>query len=397
MSVYKRTLPVKQDGKTREVFVATVGSGANRQRKQFDREREAKAWEADMLSRLNAGLTTVASAKIKVATLAKEHLAMMQKRVERGELTQTYVDGVKGLLQNYVLPTTPNLNIPPKSKLQPFAGGIGDRPVGAVTPAVVDKLKEALRDTVSAPLTRAALKAGHLMFETGRARGYVIVNPFHGFRVTGRREDDQERIVPPSISFVRAMLAHPSKHRVLLVVLATSGLRISEALALRWKHVSEDDMTLKIEARLDQRYKTETGGTKSRAGRRTIPISTEVCELLRAHRQNSSYQGKEQLVFCGPRGDYLGQARLRSRHIKPLFQTINARLPPDDRFEGRGVFHVLRHFAISVWIAEGLPLKTIQTYAGHSSVQITMDRYGHLFPSEKQHAAVGRAAKKLGL
>ena len=45
-------------------------------------------------------------------------------------------------------------------------------------------------------------------------------------------------------------------------------------------------------------------------------------------------------------------------------------------------WHALRHFAISCWIEAGLPPKTVQTFAGHSSLQVTMDRYGHLFRNE---------------
>ena len=36
----------------------------------------------------------------------------------------------------------------------------------------------------------------------------------------------------------------------------------------------------------------------------------------------------------------------------------------------------------SCWIEAGPPAKAVQTFAGHSSLQVTMDRYGHLFPSD---------------
>jgi integrase len=44
--------------------------------------------------------------------------------------------------------------------------------------------------------------------------------------------------------------------------------------------------------------------------------------------------------------------------------------------------HALWHFSISCWINEGLTPKTVQTFAGHSSLQMKMDRYGHLFRSD---------------
>jgi integrase len=50
-------------------------------------------------------------------------------------------------------------------------------------------------------------------------------------------------------------------------------------------------------------------------------------------------------------------------------------------------WHVLRHFAVSCWIEAGLSPKTVQTFAGHGSLQVTMDRYGHLFKSDDHKKA----------
>jgi integrase len=58
-------------------------------------------------------------------------------------------------------------------------------------------------------------------------------------------------------------------------------------------------------------------------------------------------------------------------------------------------WHSLRHYAISTWIDAGLAPKTIQTFAGHSSLAVTMDRYGHLFPSDDHKAAMDAIAGEL--
>jgi integrase len=60
-------------------------------------------------------------------------------------------------------------------------------------------------------------------------------------------------------------------------------------------------------------------------------------------------------------------------------------------------WHALRHFAISCWIEAGLPPKTVQTFAGHSSLQVTMDRYGHLFRSESHGRAMDAIASEIYL
>jgi integrase len=58
-------------------------------------------------------------------------------------------------------------------------------------------------------------------------------------------------------------------------------------------------------------------------------------------------------------------------------------------------WHGLRHFPISTWIEAGLTPKTVQTFAGHASLHVTMDRYGHLFPSDDHRRAMDRIAHTL--
>lgn len=47
-------------------------------------------------------------------------------------------------------------------------------------------------------------------------------------------------------------------------------------------------------------------------------------------------------------------------------------------------FHDLRHFFASMLIAQGNSAKYVQDQMGHSSIQVTFDTYGHLFPQSRQ-------------
>jgi hypothetical protein len=60
-----------------------------------------------------------------------------------------------------------------------------------------------------------------------------------------------------------------------------------------------------------------------------------------------------------------------------------AGLPPNLRI------HDLRHTCAALLIARGAHPKAIQTHLGHSTIQVTMDRYGHLFPDEMDRLAEG--------
>ena len=51
--------------------------------------------------------------------------------------------------------------------------------------------------------------------------------------------------------------------------------------------------------------------------------------------------------------------------------------------------------ASSSWIEQGFSIKEIMTFAGHSSIQMTMERYGHLFPSPDHQKAMAMVEAKL--
>jgi len=54
---------------------------------------------------------------------------------------------------------------------------------------------------------------------------------------------------------------------------------------------------------------------------------------------------------------------------------------------GASDFHDCRHTYASLMIAAGCNAKALSTFMGHSSIQITMDRYGHLMPGSEEEAA----------
>jgi integrase len=63
--------------------------------------------------------------------------------------------------------------------------------------------------------------------------------------------------------------------------------------------------------------------------------------------------------------------------------------------ENRFNWHALRHFSVSCWIEAGFTPKTVQTFVGHASLQVTMDRYGHLFLNEDHKKTMDQIAKGL--
>lgn len=399
MSVFKRQLPAKKDGSIAIRFVATVGSGPDRQRKNFERERDAKAWEAETTANLNSGYLAAAGQKSTVAEFIPIYLDRMRKRCDRGErVTKSYLEGIESICRNYILAEETPGPLPKGSRRIPFRKGIGRLKIGAVTPARVEQFKEDLRDGgMSIAHTRGVLRVGHAAFAYAILKGKVRINPFSGVKVIGHRDEGSEPIIPPMPDFVRELLSKDSVHRELFITLTATGMRVSEAFALRWKHISWTNSSVSIVTRVDDKKREESYGTKSRAGRRKVPLAASVLEMLRHRRTTSAFPSDDDLVFPSQTGTYLSQGNVRKRHLQRLILQVNAERAPEDRYEGSAGFHILRHFAISSWIAKNLPPKTVQTYAGHSTIQVTMDRYGHLFPDAGQQIAIDSIATDIGL
>ena len=84
------------------------------------------------------------------------------------------------------------------------------------------------------------------------------------------------------------------------------------------------------------------------------------------------------LVFCRKDGSPLRAEYVNFKIMKSAL--AKAGLP-------HVTFHGLRHSYVAAQIAAGTPIKVIQELARHSSVQTTLDRYGHLLPDSKEDAA----------
>jgi integrase len=93
-------------------------------------------------------------------------------------------------------------------------------------------------------------------------------------------------------------------------------------------------------------------------------------------------------VFTAPKGGPLSRADFVKFHFRPAVRAANeamAKLPKDRRpapLPDGLRFYDLRHTCASLLIAQGASVKAVQAQLGHATASITLDTYGHLFPSE---------------
>ncbi len=146
----------------------------------------------------------------------------------------------------------------------------------------------------------------------------------------------------------------------------------------------------------------ETGRQK-----RLVPIlsaskfqkTLDLNQMLREWKPRSCFKRPDDHILPNMEGRFTRHDNLIKRRFQPLFAKLEAEHQSDPRNAPvpprRFNWHGLRHFAVSCWVEAGLTPKTVQTFASHASLQITMDRYGHLFPSDDHRKAMDAIAKGL--
>lgn len=124
-----------------------------------------------------------------------------------------------------------------------------------------------------------------------------------------------------------------------------------------------------------------------------------VLQKLREHRIRSKWSKADDLIFPNESGGYVRHTHHLKYKFNPLFSK-HAALHAEDPHRhaaapARFTWHAHRHFAVSCWIEAGASPKTVHTWAGHSTLAMTMDIYGHLFPSDDRSKTMDAIAKGL--
>jgi integrase len=201
------------------------------------------------------------------------------------------------------------------------------------------------------------------------------------------RRPAKREIEPLSVDEVRSLLAHHREDRLLpmLVVIALLGLRRSEVLGLKWSDVDLDQGLLRV-VRGVQRVNGELVElpTKTERSRRTVPLPGIVIDVLRNH-QKAQEVDRANLAGRWPKTDYVFTSSVGTA-IDPR----NCTRLVQNACRNAGVrvvrLHDFRHGCISVLLALGVPPRTAMEIVGHTTLEMTMNVYGHVNHESKRQA-----------
>jgi integrase len=356
-----------------------IGPGSARL-KTFDRKRDAEIFESTVSVDMRAGMHVPDSQSVILAQAGKLWLMSAEAaEVERSTLKREHLD----------------------LHITPFIGTVK---LSQLTMPMVRAFEDRLRTIRSRAMVKKVLGSLGAILADAQERGLVGQNVARGLRARrrrgkGHRAEQRQKgklkigVHIPAPDEVRAIVAVlEGRWRPLLLTAIFTGLRASELRGLRWIDVDLKRGEIHVRQRADRYH--QIGALKSEAAERTIPLINALREWKLA-----CPKGELGLVFPNTRGHIESLSNIITYALHPALIAAGVTLP-----DAKGVLkpkygglHALRHFYASWCINRGidggleLPLKVVQARLGHASIQMTADRYGHLFPRGDDRAELAAA------
>jgi len=340
-------------------YQAQAWSPGDRKRlsRSFPTLAAAKGWRYDALVGLREG-TIRAAGSVTLGHAADEWLSMAQAGLVLNRSGDVYKPSV---LRSYE-----------QSLRLRLVPALGQAKLADIRRSDLQRLVNRMIAEGHGPSTiRNSLMPLRAIYRYALALDEVAVNPTSGVQLPAVR-GKRERIAPPAEA--AALLdALPERERALWATAMYAGLRSGELQALTDDLVDLESNLIQVRWSWDP--KEGRVAPKSWAGRRTVPVPAALRQYLLEHRL---VRGRRSGLFFGrddgrPFSNQATTERARRRWRRAGLEPIG--------------LHECRHTFASLMIAAGVNAKTLSAYMGHTSVTITLDRYGHLFPGSESEAA----------
>lgn len=372
MSVRKRRWTTRS-GEQREAWIVDyVDQEGERHIETFAKKKDADTRHAEVKVDVRAGVHVAPSKSVTVKDAAESWI----RAAETAGLERSTIKQYREHSDRHIVPF------------------IGRVKLSELTAQAIRKFEDKLREEGRSPamVTKAIGSLGSLLADA-QEQGLAARNAVRDLRRNRRRGKERQATARqrgklkigvdiPKPDEIRAILASAQgRWRPLLVAAVFTGLRASELRGLRWQDVDLAKGELHVRQRAD-RF-NEIGPPKSAAGERCVPFGKMVTNTLKEWKL-ACPKSEGDLVFPNGVGNVESLGNIINRGLIPA--QVAASVVTKARKAKYTGMHALRHFYASWCINRpadgglGLPPKVVQERLGHSSITMTYDRYGHLFP-----------------
>lgn len=332
----------RENGKWR----ARYRDNAGRERAQhFNRKTDAERWLRDEQGKLDRGdWTDPARARVTVGVWAEQWFAGQL------QLKPSTRARYESLLRVQVRPTWETV------------------PLSSVSHADVQAWVTGMAASgLSGSTVRQAHRVLSLVLTLAVRDRRLSANPAEGVRLPKAAKGEQRFL---SAAEVVRLADAAGRYRLVVLVLAYTGLRFGELAALRVSRVDLMRRRLDVAESAVEVGGTPIFGTPKSHQRRSVPLprflSDDMAELLAG-------KSADELVFTSPEGSVLSLRNFRRRAFDPAVRAAGLDgLTP----------HGLRHTAASLAVGAGANVKAVQRMLGHASAAMTLDVYAGLFEDD---------------
>jgi integrase len=318
---------------------------------------EAVSWRQEMQVTVRVGKAGAPS-QVTLAEAAESWVSLARRGVVRTRSGDAYKPSA---LRSY------------ESALRQLLPRFGHLRLSAVTRVKLQDLVDELVAAGAAPSTvRNLLLPLRAIFRRAGTRDEVHTNPTLKLELPAVRAR-RDRVARP-IEAAALIETLPVSDRPIWALALYAGLRLGELQALSWSEVDLEPRLIRVERAWDR--KVGLIEPKSRSGKRRVPMTSELHQMLLEHRLRQGHGGIGFVLGRTPTLPFDSwQVTARARRAWKA-----AGLDPIG-------FHECRHTYAAFMIAAGVNAKALSTYMGHSTITVTLDRYGHLLPGNEQEAA----------
>jgi integrase len=328
--------------------------------------KEKNAWAEVERRRLDQNEQPGFKGRVTFGDLAQHYVKYELGDLADNQKSHTTVERYLQILNNRLIPRrgkTPDLEIQPLDVMQWLKASKRDERLENPT---VDKFRRVM----------------NLVFKHGQSYGLIPRseegNPMKFVRVKTQSEYEA-MIITPEQDF-KILMVMPQPERTLTLLIAATGLRISESLGLQWADVDYESQQISVR-------RSWTGG---KVGRSKSPAS--LVPLLggnvRAWQQQTPYGQPNNWTFASTRltGKQPRVANmLVEDYLRPAAVKVGVlRAGEKVRFG----FHNLRHSLASFLVRNGTDVKTVQKMLRHSDVSTTLGIYAHSMSEDRLAAQV---------
>jgi integrase len=374
MSVRKRAWMTRK-GEPKEAWIVDYfDQDRDRHIETFARKKDADARHATVTVNVRQGVHTAPSKSITVAEAAEGWI----KRVEADGRERATVREYRQHVDLHILPR------------------IGKLKLAHLTSAKVEAFRDDLLAEHSRQLARKVLTSLKSLLKAAK-HTHVAADVSIDSDKRSRRKLEAGVDIPTTGEIKRLIEAAKDdrKRRTLLLVAALAGLRASELRGLRWADVDLKVGELHVRQRAD-RFNC-IGSPKSASSRRAVPLDADVLLPALKEWKLACPIGEADLVFPTA----AGKVEHHKNMLNGLEPVMAAAGVVDKAGKPKYALHAFRHFFASWCInpeergGRALLPKEVQALLGHSSIVMTLDVYGHLFPRGDDRAKLAASTRAL--